>query len=74
LGYTSLPGGGLFFTNLTARADVDLQASYRLRTRHADIWSSLSIMNLLARTDTGLTYSFFDRLRLIQFNVGLGFK
>ena len=74
LGYTSLPGGGLFFTNLTARADVDLQASYRLRTRHADIWSSLSVMNLLARTDTGLTYSFFDRLRLIQFNVGLGFK
>lgn len=72
--YSDWAGGITAFQNLSARTDADLFINYNIPLRKSDIRLAFSVLNLFAKTDQDLIYSYFDRMRVIQISFGVGIK
>lgn len=73
-GLARLPGGQTFFEDLNERADMNIYVNYRFIFSKFDVLCGLVVTNIFSNENSGLVYSYLNRIQTLQFNMTLGIK
>ena len=73
-GLARLPGGQTFFQDLSERADMNIYLNYRFVFSRLDILCGLTMTNVFSNENSGLIYSYLNRIRTLQLNLTVGIK